>query len=401
MRKLLFFHHYNSPLGAGLSFLHILQSIDRSENEVVVCLPKIDGNLHEKILSMGIRIVYSNAVIPYMHFNGSNMQFFSKRNFTNCANIYMKKNELSRVIRDEAPDCVIVNSLTLFWIGKIAKQLDSKTICFHRETYDHGLFGFRSTLMKKQLAKSFDAIAFLSNFDLMSTPVGSGKYIRITDKVDIEAYQKLSKSECRKKLLLPQKEKLVLYVGGISSLKGPLIAINAIKWVDGVKLIFLQYDSKKPRSVSERIKYVVKIFLNKNTQYKIERLVNKETLKDRVILRPATDKVEEYFIACDAVVFPSMQAHQARPIYEAGVSKKPIAITDFVNTKEFLDSTNGWLFKKGNARSLAKKIEEMLSENAGLIVEENYKRSISTNDLKMLPGELKSLFEMVFAGDNM
>ncbi len=399
MRKILFFHHYNSPVGAGLSFLHILQSIDRTKNEIVVCLPPIEGDLDAKIKAMGIRVIYSDAVVPYMHFNGSNMYCFSRRNFQNCYQVSRAKVKLAKVIEEENPCCVAVNSLTLFWVGKVAKGLGKKTICFHRETYAHGMFGIRTAWIKKQLSAYFDGIAFLSFYDLNKTPAGHGKYVRITDKVDIVAYQSLTKAECREKLLLPQEDNLILYLGGASQLKGPLTAIHAMKWVKDAKLVFLQYKPLELASFKDRFKYIVKILLNKNLEYKIKRLIKHKKLRDRVIFRPATDCVEEYFTACDIVVFPSVQAHQARPIYEAGIAKKPVVVTDFENTREFLDETNGWTFKKGNARMLARRIDEMFSQNAVDKVEKNYIRASSVNNLQALAGELQSLLETVFSGD--
>lgn len=399
MRKILFFHHYNSPIGAGLSFLHILQSIDRTKNEIVVCLPKIKGDLDAKIKAMGVRVIFSEAVVPYMHFSGSNMHYFSIRNFNNCRKIHKAKAALVKVIEEENPCCVVVNSLTLFWVGEVAKKLGKKTICFHRETYAKGLLGVRTSRMKKQLATYFDGIAFLSYYDINETTAGKGKYVRITDKVDVVAYERLTKRECRDTLSLPQEEKLVLYLGGASRLKGPLTAIRAMKWVKDAKLVFLQYKPLSHISFNARLKYILKILLNRNLEYKIKHLIKREKLQDRVILRPATDCVEKYFTACDAVVFPSMQAHQARPIYEAGVAKKPVAVTDFINTREFLDETNGWLFRKGDARMLAERIDEMFLPRALEKIKKNYERSISVNDLRILPKELQELIETVFAGD--
>lgn len=395
MKKILFFHHYNSPVGAGLSFLHILQSIDKSAYDLVVCIPPIEGVLDKKIKSLGIRVIYSDAVVPYMHFSGGNLPYLSIRNLKNSGQILKAKSDLAKVIERENPDCVAINSLTLYWIGKIAKGLRKKTICFHRETYDRGLIGVRTARMKKHFSTYFDGIAFLSYFDMNETPVGKGKYVRITDKVDVSAYEKLLKTDCREKLNLPRDGKLVLYLGGKSSLKGPLVAIKAMKWVDEAKLVFLQYQPEKLDNVKARIKYAVKILLNRNLDYKIARQIEKKNLRERILFRPATDCVEEYFTACDAVVFPSMQPHQSRPIYEAGIAKKPIAITDFVNTREFLDEMNGWMFPKGNAKVLAHRIEEMFSIKSAQRVEENYQRALSINNLHTLPSELQGFMETV------
>lgn len=46
------------------------------------------------------------------------------------------------------------------------------------------------------------------------------KYVIITDKVDIDAYNALDKDKCRQELNLPENEKLILYTGGVNELKG-------------------------------------------------------------------------------------------------------------------------------------------------------------------------------------
>ena len=401
MRKILFFHHYNSPVGAGLSLLHILQSIDQNENEITVCIPPIKGELEQKIKELGIRVIYSTAVVPYMHFSGSNLRFLSKRYFGNCRQINRAKEELETLIKKENPDCIAVNSLTLFWIGEVAKKLTKKTVCFHRETFDHGLFGYRTKIMKKKLSQNFDGIAFLSNYDLSEMQTVCDKFVRITDKVDVDAYEKLNKEECRDKLLLPRDKRLILYVGGMAKLKGPDVVVKAMKWVNDVntQLVFLQYKPKQIQGLKAKIKYLLKILLNKNLDYKVLRIIKKNKLQNRICFHPATDKVEEYFTACDVVVFPSVQAHQARPIYEAAIAKKPIIVTDFKNTREFLDETNGWLFKKKDSKMLAKKINTIFAGDFSDKLEVNYKRAFETNNLRTLPNELHSLFESVFWGE--
>ena len=134
-------------------------------------------------------------------------------------------------------------------------------------------------------------------------------------------------------------------------------------------------------------------------EYKVASLTKRFGLQNRIIFRPATDKVEEYFKACDVIVFPSTQAHQARPIYEAAIARKRVVITDFDNTREFLDETNGWLFERGNARMLAQKINMIFAGEVQKKIEENYKRALITNNLQTLPDELKALFKKVFSGE--
>ena len=91
MRKLLIFHHYNSSLGAGLSLLHILSGLDKTTNEIVVCIPNVKGDLAQKVQAMGIQVIFSDAVIAYMHFSGNQNAFFSKVHFNNVKMIRKSK----------------------------------------------------------------------------------------------------------------------------------------------------------------------------------------------------------------------------------------------------------------------------------------------------------------------
>lgn len=402
MKKVLIFHHYNSSVGAGLSLLHILQSLSRDKLEVTVCLPKIKGDLDLKVLNLGYKVIYSDAVIPYMHFSGNHTLFLSRRHLQNCMIIKQSLEEIHRIIQEEKAEYVLVNSMTLFWIGKIAKKCGAKAICFHRETYRKGLFGVRTNYIKKELSRHFDVVAFLSNYDMRETPRGKAHYVRITDKVDVDKYALLEKKACRVEEKLPLNENLILYAGGMAKLKGAETIVKAMPFVktQNTKLVFLQYQKREVVNFKDKIKNDIKILLGKNLSFKIEKYIEKNNIEDRVIFRPATDEVEKYFVACDAVAFPSIDAHQARPAYEAGIAKRPFIITDFINTREFADKSNAWLFKRKNYRELASCIDEALSGKFVEKVDNNYKRSMKDNNLKNLSRELLNIFEMIEKENN-
>lgn len=397
MKKILIFHHYNSSLGAGLSLLHILKSIDRSKYDIILCIPKIKGDLDEKAKDLGITVKYIEKIPPYMHFSGNHTLFFSLKHFKNCVEILKQKKYIEKTITKLNPDFIIINSMTLFWIGKIAKKLNKKIICFHRESYRRGMFGIRTSIIKKHLSEDFDVVVFLSDYDLKHTPERNAKYFIITDKVDVDLYTHLDCVRCRKENNLPLNDKLILYVGGLAKLKGPEVVIHAMNKIDdkNVKLVFLQYQDQVSKNLKLKIKYYLKIIFRKNINFKIKYYINKEHLENRIIFRPPTDHVEKYFCASDIVVFPSVDAHQARPAFEAGISRKPFIITDFDNTREFINETNGWVFKKNNSLDLAKKIEEILQNKNNEVktkVEENYGRVLKNNNISTLSKELSNVF---------
>ena len=124
MKKILFFHHGSISVGAGLCALHILENISQKEYTVTVCLPNQVGDLKEKVQTMGMKVrVDMPKSYSYMHINGFHWNFFSLWHIKNFIEIKNFKNIVQLVIQEEQPDIVMVNSMTLCWIGDIAKKM--------------------------------------------------------------------------------------------------------------------------------------------------------------------------------------------------------------------------------------------------------------------------------------
>ena len=100
----------------------------------------------------------------------------------------MIKKEVEKIIRIHKPDIIMTNSMTLYWINKIAKKWRIKNLCFHRETYAKGLFGLRTFFIKKGLSQA-DAVCFISRLDLIKSQDVDTKKIVIFDKIDEEIYK--------------------------------------------------------------------------------------------------------------------------------------------------------------------------------------------------------------------
>ncbi|MGN1216380.1 MAG: glycosyltransferase family 4 protein [Phocaeicola sp.] len=396
MKKILIFHHYNSAIGAGLCLLHIVASI-KDDYQVSVVLPA-GGDLPEKLRALHIG-VYETAKDPvaYQHYNGSTTRAFSLRHWKNIRAIECSKGRIIQYIEDFQPDIVAVNSMTLFWIGKIAHDRGIRTVCFHRETFKHGLLGLRTRYIKQHIKDDFDAVAYISDYDRIEAGETNRIAVRITDKVELSKYDSAEdKTYWRQKLGLPLDKKLILYCGGCSRLKGGLTAVSAMKYVKNklTNLVFLQYQ-KAPAvtTTKQKLRNILKRMLHKDYQYLVEREISQADLMDRVILCPATDCVEQYFLACDAVVFPSHLAHQARPIYEAGAARIPIFLSDFPNTREFATEENAYLCKPDDPKALADRINEWIDNPDQVIarVKRNEQMTRENHDLRQLRDQVISL----------
>lgn len=396
MKKVLFIHHNTISVGAGLSALQIVGNIPQKSYDITVCMPDGEGDLASKFEAMGVKVRNEiPCTCTYTHVSGYHYNVFSISHIHNVFDLLRAKKTIENVIEEEKPDIVIVNSMTLFWIGKIAKRAGAKTVCFDRETYCHGMFGVRTRYIKSKLNRDFDKIVFLSEYDMMQTGKNFDKYVKITDKVDEKLYCQLNKDEERKALDLPMNEKLILYVGGMSKLKGIDVALKMITEMQvEAKLIILQY--AEPCEAQKGIRGIrqgIRRKRNEDIEYWSENYIKANNLNRLLILRGRTDAVEKYFAASDVIIFPSQEPHQARPIFEAGISKRPIIVSDYENTREFLDNTCGWCVKKEDIQLWAQTCDGILTNEVETEkrVEKNYSKVRLNNTIEMLQNEIELL----------
>jgi glycosyltransferase involved in cell wall biosynthesis len=403
MKKILLIHHCGTISGAGVSLLHIIRAIDKTQYKINVLCPDYPNEMINLLKNEECEFISSKASPKiFAHYNGGIRYMISFKTIKNGLDILKDKKNIKQYIKETDTDIVAVNSMTLFWIGKIAKKMNKSTVCFHRETYQKGLFGIRTKFIKYGLSKWFDKIAFISWNDFNETgDINATKKI-IYDRVDIPSFNNYEKQEARQTLGLDQNKKYILYLGGTSALKGSDIIMKAMKYIknENVNLIFINDtdDVQKTlfnncKTIKEKIKYV----LNIGVKMKTLEPYFKNKLEDKVVFKRRTSNPELYYKACDLVVFPSTQAHQSRPIYEAGLTKIPILITDFKQTKEFAqDGVTAITFKNKNSYDLAQKINMVFENKIDIskIIENNYKQSIKNHDLSTLKQDLDDLFKI-------
>lgn len=395
MKKIVVFHHFGGIGGAGLSLMDILASIDRNLYEVTVVCPNNPLGMVELMKGEGIKVVETDHTpINFAHYNGGIKYIFSPRTVTNLLRLLRDIPSVKRLINDLEPEMVIVNSMTLFWIGKVAQRRKCKTVCFHRETYVSGCLGLRTALIKHYLSKYFNKVVFISNYDLKeSESVRTQKEI-IYDKVHRYKYENLDRHTCREQLNLSNDTRYILYLGGFSRLKGAQTIIEAMQYVKtpNTKLIFvgkIPSDSNSPANkIRRRIGY--------DTYHEVMTIIKAHNLSDRIVFYPETSRPELFYGAADVIVFPSTQGHQARPIYEAGFARIPIVISDFPQTREFSEHRfNTLTFTPKDAMDLSRKIDECFTDKnlKELLIENNFKLAVDKHDYESMKREINEVLE--------
>lgn len=176
LKRILLIHHCGVIGGAGVSLLHIVRAIDKTKYKITVLCPDYPNEMIKLLQNEQCQVVGTKTSPKiFAHYNGGIPSAFSLKSIRNEFEILKDKKQIEQYIKAIGPDIVAVNSMTLFWIGKIAKKMNKRTVCFHRETYQKGLFGVRTNIIKHGLSKWFYKGAFISWNDFNETENNKAK----------------------------------------------------------------------------------------------------------------------------------------------------------------------------------------------------------------------------------
>lgn len=389
-KRLLIVNHATSIGGASVSLEHILRSIDGTEWEVTVYCKSDRSDFADRLESLGYRVVRGGtAPTPFAHFSGSEFVGWSISAIANYVRILRDCVRIWRVLV-RGFDLVLVNSMTLFWVGRIAGTLGIRAGCFHRETLVNGRWGLRTGLIKRELLHAFHGVAYISKFDQAQVGDSRRTSVVMTDKVDLGLYADVSRAEARRILGLPEGF-LVLYLGGMGSLKGPDVILRAVAMMDPrISLIFMGASSLWDH-VDVSLRRVGGNSCERRYVDELRDIIESPLMRGRVLFRPGDDSVHLYYIASDLVVFPSSVPHQGRPVYESGAAKRVLVISDFDETKEFAQSgANCIEFPPGDSRTLADCVNAVFRNPSAFVelTDENWRRTNISHDLRTLPREV-------------
>ena len=221
-----------------------------------------------------------------------------------------------------APDLIIVR----YWLPlmgpclgsilrRVKKNRKTKIICIADNIIPHE-HRPGDTLFTKYFVKPIDAFVTMSEkvkSDLLQFSSKPSK--RIVHPLYDNFGESVSKEEARKKLILPEKEKIILFFGFIRKYKGLDLLLEAMNDVrirqSGIRLL------------------VAGEFYDNRTEY--DAIIDKLNLADQLILRTdfiADSEVRYYLSAADFVIQPYKNATQSGVTPLAYHFEKPMLVTN-------------------------------------------------------------------------
>lgn len=390
LSKVLFIHHSGILGGAGISLINVVKSVAEN-HEVYVGVSSDPDDIynllrqssHEnsniKVFSYGRRI---GAITYYS--GGDNL--FSPRFVYRCLLTIKQRKYWNNKIKEINPDVVITNSKILCWMSGLTQIKKRKSICFVRETVK----GNRKSFLNNQIAKKLDKykkVVYLSEYDRKLENLKHAESSVVHNFISGDQFDTtLSKNDALNILSLPNDKFYVLYVGGVSEMKGfDLIVQAVLQMDDDVHLIVAGNDFNQAKITKDKSEI--------DYADKWQSIIEKEDKKGKIHILGRVKDMSDCYAACDVLAFPMRSPHQSRPAFEAGLFMKPVIISDFKNISEFVrNDDNGIRVLPNDVTALTDAIgclrndelRKFLGKNNYLNTIENHSKDKSCEKIRML-----------------
>lgn len=391
-RKILIVHHSGIISGAGNSLITTLRTLAPTD-EITVFVSSDPDDMQKQLESLSrefknVSIVcYGRRIGALTYYSGGD-KLYSPRFIYRMLLIFKQWFYWNRQIRFLAPDIIVTNSIILSWFSLLPEVKKRKSICFVRETIQGTKNSLINIILRKYLCK-FTKVSFLSQYDADSWNLPIEKQVVIGNYFDPKILDNtIDKSVASEKLQLKHSTYHVLYVGGVSHMKGFDLVVKAI--LDSeipMELIVAgnNFEDRKAMCKGTLPQYESEIF-----DY-----INRHKNKDRIHLVGRQMNMSNCYAASDVLVFPMRSPHQARPVYEAGWFSLPVVISDFDNIREsVISNVNGLTFEPNNAKDLICKLEILANNKdfANSLGEKNKDMAIQNHSKDANSSKIINLF---------
>lgn len=352
MKTIIIVHH-TGEWGGGTKSLVDLCEMLRDGYNVVVCIPCGFPDFSEKIIQYGCKVHEFSASLPIINIYSGRPPLVSRITLRSIKSLRNIK-RIGTEILSLNPDIVIFNTLVASITSRYISRY-TKVICIDRETLTNR---FEAFLYRKLLDKHLDAITFLADYERRKLNFRKAKTVVFPDCVRMETLIEVDRDDIRSKENIPFDKFTILYMGGISKIKGTDVILEALEKLDERFLLILagavnEADLSKKQLIHD-IKYPG-VYLYKK---KVKKFYYKLKGTPKILEVGLKDSVDELIVASDIVVFPSTSVHQPRPCIEAGAYGKPVIISDYKETREyFRGGYNALTFCPRDAADLSDKIK--------------------------------------------
>lgn len=308
----------------------------------VVALARPSSELEKLYTGAGFETIAWPGLALWDHSAGAPRPALDPRTWMMYANLILgwrrTSHRMLRLVEKIQPDLVHLNSMT-FTASASTLVLANVPFVWHvREPpRDQGL---RTRLIRGVMQRAPQLI-FISDFDRQQW-VGGATGEVIHNFVELQHFRPdTDGGPLRQAYHIPSDAKVILYLGGVSAIKGFFVLLDALHLLKerGDHFVCLMPGTVlgPAQSWQGRIAGKILPLVGSGTpKQKARKQIEWYSLQGNVRTIPFATDIVPFFAASDVVVFPSIKPHFARPVIESIAMHKPAVGSDIGGVRELL-----------------------------------------------------------------
>ena len=371
MKTVLFIQHAGVLGGSVKSLRQLIQFLRLNEYQAKVCLLHASKEVVDYYAAYNIPTFVENKIRSIFHTSGSWVNFREPFSLISWLRglIQWRISAFAtlKVVASNPCDVVHLNSSILLPSAFALHKFGYKFIWHVRESPQPKYFGNRLQFFRFFLRKLPSERVFLSESDRFGW-MGTDKYgVVIPNSFDDELLNFGDDIDNSKRHLgLSANERIILYLGGFSRIKGIFVLLDAMNVLadEGVRVICIMPGTTRAQGQSFRSRFgraVMRVTIGGTDEMKVLRLIKERGLEQKIRMMPFQEELGAFFQAADLLVFPSTAPHFAMPVIEAAAAGKPVIASDFDGMRDLVDNgVTGLLIKPGDSLALAEGIRALI-----------------------------------------
>jgi glycosyltransferase involved in cell wall biosynthesis len=401
-RTILYLEHAGELGGACVSLRELASALDPARFRPVVALVRSSGALERFYAERGIETLPWEGIAPLEHTTARWASLWRPGSWPlavrTAAGWGRSERRTLALVERVKPDLVHLSSAVLAPPARALRRAGVPFVWHVREMPVRGHLGARSAALRAAMRDDPDALVFLSAVAREAWG-GPPRGAVVPELVDLSRFRPdLDRGKARSRLGLDERAPVVLYVGGMSAIKGILPLLEALGRVKRrlPELVCLMPGGATAPGALVRLASALAPPLTLTGR--IARAIAAGGLESACRRLPFTSDVPELLAASDLLVFPSTVDHFARPVVEAGAMARPVVASRLPMIEEQVGAEGGALLvRPGDARELADAVLEVLTgpDRARALGERGRETATRRFDLRRNADEVMSLYDRV------
>ncbi|MEI7831933.1 MAG: glycosyltransferase family 4 protein [bacterium] len=375
MKKILYVHHGAVQGGATLALLSLLEGLDRTRYEPVICCSDARaGEVSQFFAAKGYQVT-TCPLKPFSHTTGGGYALRDPlswgRLLSWLVDYRAAQVRLAAVLEQVKPDLVHFNSLVLAPYAQVAARMRISVIVHERESVLPGTFGIRTAWLRGHINRNVTAVLFICEDYARRMQVREEITHILYDGVDFTRFAPQGKLAARAALDIPSDAQVVLFSGGaMATNKGrdPFLAAMGpvLKHHKDLQVLlpsFLWPIFPRDRKQSP-VRVLARIFgYYRSIEGPVEKWIKKGKLEHCLHFYPYRDDIETFIAASDVVCIPHTLPHCSLTLLQAWGMQKAVVVTRIGGLEEFAqDGDNALVVAPGDAQQLADAVSRLLSD---------------------------------------